>query len=173
MLRIGNWAASLAAAISGMFLCSAPPAHAYDLNDCNRVVDTFAIQQFSINGGGADFGDLPHLGGAPLGTAVVCWSPGGRVAVIGKLFADNLCVPFRECTPLTATLKIRFRRSNGQFSPTITLTVLSQGNLAFGEVKRVSSSGNFNRVNLRLFTFQQTALGPTGNVLVAERTFQR
>ena len=173
MLGIAKWAAPLAAAVSGLFLYSASPARAYDLNDCNRVLATFAIQQFSINGGGADFGDLPHLGGGPLGTAVICWSPGGRVAVIGKLFADDLCLPFRDCTPLTATLKIRFRRTNGQFSPTVTLSLLSQGNLAFGEVKRRSSSGNFNRVNLRLFTFQQTALGSTGNVLVAERNFDR
>jgi hypothetical protein len=162
-------AAGLAA---GSLLSLRASAHAYDINDCNRVVDTFAIQQFSIEGGGVDFGDLPHLAGNPVGTAVVCWSPGGRVAIIGKLFADDLCLPFQSCIPLTATATITFRRTNGQTS-TITQRVLSQGNLAYGEIKRVSAPGNFNQVKVQLFHFQSTPLGSTGNVPGPVRTFQR
>jgi hypothetical protein len=79
----------------------------------------------------------------------------------------------RPCTPLTAIVKIKFKRANGQFTATTTQSVLSQGGLASREIKKVSSPGTFNGVNIRLFTFQSTALGPTGNILVAERNFQR
>jgi len=158
---------------AGSLLSLRGPAQAYDLSSCNRVVDTFAIQQFTINGGAADFGDEPHILGGPVGTAVICWSPGGRVAVIGQVYADNLCLPLRPCTPLKAIVKIRFKRANGSFTGTTTRTTLSNGGLAHRELKKVSPSGTFNGVNIRVFTFQSTALGPTGNILVAERNFQR
>jgi hypothetical protein len=114
-----------------------------------------------------------NLAGVPLGTAAVCWSPGGRVGLIGKLFADNPCLPFRPCTPLTAIAQIRFRRANGQFFNAGTFRILSQQDLAEKELKLVSPPGTFTAVNIKLFTFQNTPLGSVGNVLVAERNFLR
>jgi hypothetical protein len=159
----------LAVTVVSLFSLSVA-ARAYDMNDCTRLLDTFAMQQFSIEAGGADFGDLPHLGGAPLGTAAICWSPGGRVGIIGKLFADNLCLPFRPCTPITAIAKIRFQRANGNFFNAATRRVLSQQELNWGEIRLASPQGNFKGVNIRLFTFQSATIG---NTLVAERNFQR
>jgi len=160
------------ATIAGSLMCLIAPAQAYDLNSCNQLLPTSAVQRFSTEGGGADFGDEPHLGGQPLGDAVICWSPAGRVAVIGKLYADDLCLPFRPCDPLTATVKIKFQRTNGSWTGTTIRRKLTQGNLASLEVKKKSPMGSFKKVNIRLFTFQTTDLGPTGDVLVAERNFQ-
>jgi hypothetical protein len=163
---------SAIATLAGSVLCLGAPAQAYDLSSCNQLLPTSAVQRFSVDGGGADFGDDAHLGGHPFGDAVICWSPAGRVAVIGKLYADDLCLPFRPCDPLTATVKIRFQRTNGRWTGVTTRTKLTQGNLASLEVKKKSPLGSFKNVNIRLFTFQTTDLGPTGDVLVAERNFQ-
>jgi len=170
--KLKAWSLAMMAIAAGSLLSLGMPAHAYDLNSCNQLLPTSAVQRFSMDGGGADFGDDAHFGGHPFGDAVICWSPAGRVAVIGKLYADVFCPPFRPCDPLTATVKIKFQRANGNWTGTTTRTKLTQGNLASREIKKTSPSGSFKKVNIRLFTFQSTDLGPTGNVLVAERNFE-
>jgi len=169
--KLKAWSMTAMAIAAGSLLSSGVPAHAYDLNSCNQLLPTSAVQRFSINGGGADFGDDGHFGGHPFGDAVICWSPAGRVAVIGKLYADLLCLPFRPCDSVTATVKIRFQRTNGNWTGTTTRRIRSQGILASREIKKKSPSGSFKKVNIRLFTFQSTDLGPTGDVLAAERNF--
>src|SRR5687767_7663339 len=98
MSGIGNvkaWSMTAMAMAAGSLLFSGAPARAYDLNHCNQLLPTSAVQTFSMIGGEARFGD-----DAPFGEAVICWSPAGRVAVIGKLYASLLCLPFRPCDPL-------------------------------------------------------------------------
>jgi hypothetical protein len=72
-------------------------AQAYDGGTCSWYDDRYAdkVFQFGIRDwGAADFGDLPHAGGWPIGAAVVCWGGTGpyardRAAVVGRLFADS------------------------------------------------------------------------------------
>jgi hypothetical protein len=154
----------------GSLLSFVMSAQAYDLNSCNRVVDTFAIQQFTVDTAQADLGDDLWVG-RPVGTAAICWSPGGRVAFVGKLYAQ--CPFLSECDNLVATAHIRFQRANGQFTRTTRWPVAAQGGVASREIKLLSPSGSFRGVNIRLFFSLFTALGPTGNILVAERNFQR
>lgn len=87
----------LAAAMLGSHTAT---ARAYDEGNCaHSVLKLVDADRFRIEGGRADFGDLPHVGGAPQGTAVVCWyRPGTQVFVFGRLFADSLsrtCVSAR------------------------------------------------------------------------------
>lgn len=110
-------------------------------------------QTFVINRDGADFGDHPHLFGAPQGQAVVCWSTNGRIGVKGVLFADD----FRE--PVEAIVRIRFRRSTGAWTGVTTQRVSGNGGVvAFRPVTVVSPRGQFDRVQIRLQKFQDTAL---------------
>jgi hypothetical protein len=50
-----------------------PSAHAYDASTCPSERSWEDVDQFRISGGIPDFGDELHLGGAPQGTAVMCW----------------------------------------------------------------------------------------------------
>jgi hypothetical protein len=140
---------------------------AYDRGDCVRIFGNDAnvakVDFFSVNGGGADFGDELHLFGAPLGTAVVCFATSGRIAVKGKLYADG---------SQAALVKIRFRRTNGQFTPNKQRAVTAglQQSLASYEVVMASPPGHFNRARIRLFTVDFTS-GVTA--LVATRNFDR
>ena len=161
--------------ISGVALVSMP-ARAWDVSDCNAKfgrTNVTAVETFSVDGSGADFGGLPHFAGSPQGTAVICWLFNGSVGLLGDLYADNLCLPLRPCDPLTAIAKIRFQRTNGRLTGVTTRRVLSQGNLALGRVSVRSPAGNFNAVHLELFTSRVTALGPTGEILAARRDFHR
>lgn len=73
---------------------SVPTAQAYDWWTCPGEFRD-AVDQFRAEGGGADFGDDLHLGGAPQGTAVVCWDGNlrnpnaARVILRGKMYRDN------------------------------------------------------------------------------------
>ncbi|MDT5095974.1 MAG: hypothetical protein QOH60_5337 [Mycobacterium sp.] len=72
-----------------------PAAQAYDRSACSQGVSWNQVDQISLEGDFADYGDDPHLGGAPRGTAVVCWDGNAyyanatRVQVIGKMYSDN------------------------------------------------------------------------------------
>lgn len=142
---------------------------AYDRGDCVRIFGSDAniarVEQFSVDGGGADFGDEPHWFGVPVGTAVVCFATSGRIAVKGKLYADR---------SQRAIVEIRFRRTNGQFtpieSPPRTVDASPGQNLASREIAVASPPGQFNRARIRLFTRDFTT-GVTA--LVATRTFNR
>lgn len=158
-------------------LVAAAPAAAFDQHDCYRQLgqlNVVSVQSFSIEAGEADFGDELHLFGSPQGDGVVCWSGDGRVAVIGKIYADNLCVPLQECEPLEATVKIRFQRANGRVTNITRRSVLSQGGLASATVRKTSPNGQFDRVRIQLFTLTPPQLAvPPAASLVATREFRR
>jgi len=140
---------------------------AYDRGHCVQIfgndANVASVVQFSMDGGGADFGDEPHWFGAPVGTAVVCFATSGRIAVKGRLYADR---------SQRAIVQIRFRRTSGTFSPTVQRTVdaLPNQGLASAEIAVASPTGQFNRVRIRLFTRDFTT-GVTARV--ATRTFNR
>jgi len=140
-------------------------------NDCDRIFGSANIEKveiFMMNGGVVDFGDEPHLAGQPQGDAIICWSIDGRVAVIGKLYSDN----FRD--PQTATVEIRFRRTNGQVTNLTKRSLSTQGGwVSSREVEKVSPVGSFKEVRIRLKSFlPDSGLGPVSSV-VATRTFTR
>jgi hypothetical protein len=122
---------------------------AYDRGDCVRIFGSDAniarVEQFSMDGGGADFGDEPHWFGAPVGTAVVCFATNGQIAVKGRLYADRSS---------GAVAKFSFRRTNGQFTSAKRRNVYLEPwqSLANVEVSVASPPGHFNRARIRLFT---------------------
>jgi hypothetical protein len=125
------------------------------------------VESFKIDGGYVDFGDDWHVGGSPQGDAVVGWSIDGRVAVKGKLYSDNLL------SPQKATVRIRFRRANGQVTNNTTRTITTHGGwVGSREIEKVSPAGNFNEVRIKLEASLETGLG-TINKVVATRTFRR
>lgn len=148
-------------------------AKGYDRGDCNRMfgsANVVKVQPFKIDTNNVDFGDEPHFGGAPHGNAVLCWSVDGRVAVKGKLYSDNL----RD--PQTATVHIRFRRTNGELTlPYKSPELLTQGGwVANRETALVSPLGNFNEVDVRLWKFiADTGLQPNNPVMVKKRVLKR
>ncbi len=141
-----------------------------DSVDCDHIfgaANIESVETFRIDGGKADFGDEPHVAGVPQGTAVVCWLTNGGVAVLGKLYSDN----FRD--PQTATVAIRFRRTNGTLTGPTRRSVTSQSFwVASRSVEVVSPPGRFDQVRIRLSFDQPTALGPSGGI-VGNRTFVR
>jgi hypothetical protein len=141
-----------------------------DSVDCDLIFGARNIEKvetFKISGGNADFGDEPHVGGVPQGTAVVCWLTDGRVAILGKLYSDN----FRDLQ--SATIWLRFRRSNGALTGPRRRSVNSHGYwVASRSVEVVSPDGTFTEAIVRLSYYQVTALGPTGAV-VGNRNFAR
>ena len=78
----------------------APSAQAYDGSTCRSSRSWEEVDQFSVNAGIPDFGDELHLGGAPRGTAVVCWD--GNVA---------------NANATTVFLKARLYRDSGTIGP--------------------------------------------------------
>jgi hypothetical protein len=91
-------AAALAVAV-GALIGGAGTAQAYDGNTCEQHFNPWStkVEQFTIETGTVgkvDFGDILHLGGAPQGSAVVCWEDGynaepDRARVVGRVFADS------------------------------------------------------------------------------------
>lgn len=162
----------LTAAILGFGLAgfASGAAHAFGAGDCYMFAQSniARVQEISINTDGADFGDFPHLFGAPLGKAIICWASDGRVAVRGTLFADD----FRE--PIQAILKVRFQATDGTWTPFARGDVIGQGGLvAFQRFVHTSPRGRFNRVQIRLETFQDSPLPNDQTVRVANQVFRR
>ena len=106
----------------------------------------FGVHGLSVVGASLGLVGLPELGGRrffeelagtgfvpppqPLTVAVkhtaraaICWSPSSRVAVIGKLYASQFCGPFRTCDELEAIAKIKFQRTNGNWTKNYTYKV--------------------------------------------------
>ena len=141
----------------GAIVAWAGPARAFDYGDCYVVfaaANVARVAPVRIDAGAADFGDLLHLGGAPQGNAVICWSTDGRVAVKGLVFADN----FRG--PVSATVRIRFRRSNGAWTSDFVTSANTQGLFpAWTLAYVVSPPGDFRRVRIRLYTTTASGLG--------------
>ena len=90
--RIARVAIAVVVAAASIVVASSSPANAYDSNTCQPGLRS-DVDQFKVDTGGSgdvDFGDDMHVGGAPQGTAVVCWSTGGdSVSITGKLFWDS------------------------------------------------------------------------------------
>src|SRR5215471_3107470 len=135
---------------AGALVASASPSRAFDHGDCYVVfaaANVARVAPFKIEAGKADFGDHPHLLGSPQGNAVNCWSTDGRVAVKGYVFADDLR------GPVSATVHIRFRRSNGSWTSEFVQSANTQGGLPGSALAYVvSPSGSFNQVRVRLYT---------------------
>lgn len=157
--------------IAGVTLAGGERAQAFNHGDCYIVfaaANVAKVTPVRIDAGGADFGDHGHFLGAPQGNAVICWSTDGRVAVKGLVFADSFA------GPLSATVRIRFRRSNGTWTSEFVRSAATQGGpfpastLAYV----VSPQGNFRRVRVRLFTTTESPLGLVTR-RVASRNFDR
>jgi hypothetical protein len=98
---------------AGAATALAGPAQAYDRSTCDQQIGASNVESVDTvradhgQAGEVDFGDLLHLGGTPMGNAVVCWQKNGRVHVVGRLFAD----PSDGHAKVTA--KIDYFDSNG------------------------------------------------------------
>ena len=143
-------AATVAAAAA--LTCLAGPAQAYDRGTCEAEPGTATIvddDKVSINGGKVDFGDILHWGGAPAGTAVVCWKANGGVRVRGRLFADS------NSTLITAELEIGAIRTSGTVS---TMWYDFQGLYAENRVVDFGwDYGTFNHIRIRLYKWEPGA----------------
>lgn len=141
-----------AAAAAAALACLAGPAQAYDRGTCEAESGTSTIvddDRVSINGGKVDFGDILHLGGAPAGTAVVCWKADGGVRVRGRLFADS------NTTLITAQVEVAAIRTSGTVS-----TMAFDFNGLYAQNRVVDfgwSSGTFDHVRIRLFKWEPFA----------------
>lgn len=148
--------------------------YAFDENTCN---DMFAsanvekVKKFKISGGGADFGDNPHLFGSAQGDAVLCWSIDGRVAMKGRSYCDGV-----PPEPQVVTVKIRFRRTSGDWTNWTTRGLTCGNNLpavlANRTVEKVSPTGEFNRVRMKLLESGHTDLG-LYSITVRDLSFNR
>ena len=162
---------SLAAMVvaAGWLELSAGSAEAFARANCDGLfggANIAKVDTFKINAGAVDFGDNPHLAGGPQGTAVVCWSIDGRIAVLGKVYADSI----RD--NVMAIVLIRFRR-DGVWSADVKQSVF--GNFAkSAPVNFFTDAGHFvDRVRVRLFNGNVTALGDGSDTLLATKNFRR
>lgn len=115
------------------------------------ATNVLRVRRFNINTRHVDFGDHPHLVGAPQGMAVVCWLRDGRIAVKGFLFADNIRHPY------VGMIEIRFQDTNGQWTRVWKMSLanydlagLIPPTVVWKEIEKVSPHGKFNLVRIRL-----------------------
>ena len=165
--RIATATAALAAAAA--LIATTGSAHAYDSRTCFAAlpVPVTDIDQFKMNSGSVDFGDGWHLGGSPLGDAVVCWGGGaGDVTIRGKLYADSP-------TGINAAVDVRYFRTDGSYTT-------SQRHMFFGSNGENSAVGftmpgaaAVDRVRIRLWRCVPTYSGATDCNLVNAETFHR
>ena len=150
--------AMAATIVSGLLL--AGPAQAFDSGNCNstfgaaNVIDVDQFSKDTGTSGRVDFGDHMHLGGAPQGTAVACWSSTGRVLLKGYLFSDPVDGDYANVKAV-----IDFRPSAGLGerrevpipAPTVVggLIHLPLDKIANYNIGRAGTT--FNRVTIRLF----------------------
>jgi hypothetical protein len=149
---------------------SAGQVRAYGAGQCTTLFAQANVEkttQFSINAGHADFGDDPHALGGPGGTAVICWSIDGRVAITGKLYADTV----RD--PVNVFARVRFyRRGGGTIDvPDVSVT----GSFAASKVLNVvSNPGNYYSVRVRLYEFTDSDIaGPGSSRRLASKNYYR
>jgi hypothetical protein len=140
------------AAAAAALACLAGPAQAYDRGTCEAESGAAMIvddDRLSVNGGKVDFGDILHLGGAPAGTAVVCWRADGGVRVVGRLFADS------NSTLITAQVEIEAFRTSGTVSK---MAFDFKGLYAQNRVLDFGfNSGTFDSIRVRLFKWEPSA----------------
>ena len=141
---------SLAAIVvaGGSLVAVAGPAQAYDSGTCNGLfgaanvadVDPVLVDTGTVDM--VDFGDGLHLWGAPQGTAVVCWHRDGRVAVKGRVYADNAH---------DIAVRAEITLYNAGIASTATKYTLTGHNGASRDVSRLTTGGNHDRVRIRLY----------------------
>jgi hypothetical protein len=165
LLAVAAMAAALASLAS-----LAGPAQAYDSRTCFALVTepVADIDQFKMNSGSVDFGDSWHLGGSPLGDAVVCWGDGGQIVIRGNLYADSP-------TPITAAIDVRYFHTDGTFGTTQRQRFLGQN----GENRSIqynldsgTGTSTVDRVRIRLWRCLPSPSGGDCNLVNAE-TFHR
>ena len=142
-------------------------AQAYDRGDCQRSfpagvvlpdVDTLRID--TGNYYQVDFGDDLHLGGAPQGTAVICWQEGrNRVVVIGKLYFDPRDSNSSGCAKIV--MDFYCRDGTRVFTATSPQFCNASGSLQWREIRELVSDHDLHAVRIRLFGGRGTELAHT------------
>lgn len=125
-------------------------AEAFSRSTCNEMfasANVDRVEMFSMNTDEVSLGDHPHLLGTPLGSAVVCWSNDGRVAVRGVLFKDDIHDEDGDVLAVRAT--IRLRRADGRWTDWTRFT-LGDGWPSNKDVLLVSPRGQFDEVRILL-----------------------
>jgi hypothetical protein len=132
----------------GSLVCLAGPAEAFDSGTCNSLFCADNVRRavaFKIDTGAVgkvDFADHLHLGGAPQGTAVVCSSKTGAVALKGYLCADSSDL-------LWVQAEITYFR--GDVVGATSQHQVTGNNAASTLVNELKSGGVFTKIRLRLF----------------------
>lgn len=148
--RLVATAAAVVVAAAGLSITAmAPAAQAYDGNTCSAGMRA-DVDQFRVDTGAnnVDFGDDYHIGGAPQGTAVVCWGTGGSsVYLKGKLFWDS---SGSGCADVEVAV---FRDNNTLASSQGYSELCSSGGLRSKVIEHsmFSNAGDLDRIRIRLF----------------------
>jgi hypothetical protein len=148
-----------------------PAAQAYDRSTCSQGVSWNQVDQISLEGDFADYGDDPHLGGAPRGTAVVCWDGNAyyanatRVQVVGKMFNDNRHFGDEVCTWGV----LSFLGGGTVRATHETPAVCSLGGLQSSE-DNVVVNLPIAKVKIELFTSTEARRGGEPGPIILERT---
>jgi hypothetical protein len=169
--RIGRvsrfFAVATAAVVLASLFIAAPlssPAQAYDRNDCGSSYDT-DVDQLSIDtgtSGKVDFGDGPHWGGVPRGTAAVCWADGRNAILIkAKTFWDTESdgcgwVQYRVYNTAGTRLYTRDSTIVCQRSTNQAEEVTSHLNLIKG-MEGAVGTGDYDRVRIALYRYTDSA----------------
>lgn len=148
---------------AGGTLLSSSSAYAYTPVDAcyegGFITDSVPGDMLRINSGPIDFGDGPHIGGAPAGNAAVCWAAGRvKMALIGKLFMDaaGLDPNKRYCARVdvrvynlsgqTVAIQQHYACNQGGNSTATEVPVLVQVN---------APNADLNRVRIQVFSSNQ------------------
>ncbi|MGH8895060.1 MAG: hypothetical protein ACRDWY_17425 [Actinomycetes bacterium] len=167
--RTAALVAALAAALGSLVLFPGP-AQAYDSRSCFAAlpVPVTDIDQFKMKSGSVDFGDGWHLGGSPLGDAVVCWGGGtGYIAIIGKVYADSP-------TLITTGVDVRYFRTDGSYSTSSRVYFSGSNGESSSPLQFAMPGGTaVDRVRIRLWRCWLTGSGGLDCNLSNAETFHR
>ena len=156
-------------ATTGALVSLAGPAQAYDSRTCFAALPIAVsdIDQFKMKTGIVDFGDGWHLGGSPVGDAVVCWGGGaGDVSITGKLYADSP-------TAINAGVDVRYFRTDGSYNTSQRHIFLGSNGESSGISFTMPGAAAVDRVRIRLWTCVPTPSGAADCNLVNAVTFHR
>jgi hypothetical protein len=140
---------------TGSVASLAGPAQAYDSSTCLALtqVPVTDVDRFKKWNGIVDFGDGLHLGGSPLGDAVVCWGAGaGDVVIAGKLYADSP-------TAINAAADVRYYRTDGSYSTSSKMMFFGSNGQSKALQFAMPGAATVYRVVIRLWTCWPTNSG--------------
>lgn len=155
-VRTKRMARSLTAMVvaAGSVAALAGPAQAYDKGTCNDRFGAANVDEVDIvrldtgQVGEVDFGDDLHLFGAPQGNAVVCWQHNGKVAVVGRLYAD----PWPSNGFVSASAQIKYYNyTNPALNASTAWGVTSTNGLKKISIDHAPAAGYVDRVRIRLY----------------------